>query len=134
MLLGEGPLVRTTATAATATGLISLPEVHTEGSDLEEVDVALGAPAIRPLVAVLNLGVVGDQVTRLEAEIFEEERVGSGNLPLRAAVEQPDRVLRATVDRVHEKQLGDAVVVVGLHLDIEFLDRTRVLITSGFGK
>ena len=57
-----------------------------------------------------------------------------GDLRCRTPVEQPNRVLGATVDGVDEKQLGDAVVVVGLRLEIEFLDRTRALIAPGLGK
>ena len=132
-MLGESTVVPTAAAAAAAS-LLGLAEVHTEGADFQEVDVTLRGAAIRPLVAVFNLGVVGNEVTGLEAEILEKERVTSGDLRGRTAVEQPDRVLGATVDRVDEKQLGDAVVVVGCHFYIKFLDRTRALITPGLGK
>ena len=129
MELGESTVgSTTTATPAATTSLVGLAEVYTEGTNLEEIDVALGGAAVRPPVAVLHLGVVGNEVTGLEAEILEKERVRTGNLRCRGPIEQPNRVLGATVDRVDKKQLGDAVVVVGFHFDIKFLDRTRVLI------
>ena len=139
LLFGESAVVRTAAAAAaaataTTAALLGLAEVQTEGTDLQEVDVTLCRAAIRPPVAVLHLGVVGNEVTGLEAEILEKERVRAGNFLRCGAVEQRNGILGATVNRVDEKQLGDAVVVVGCRFEVEFLDRTRALIAPGLGK
>ena len=130
---GQRTLLLSTATATAAT-LLGLAELKTERTDRDEIDIALGGAGIRSRVAILHLCVVGDEVAGFEAEFLEKECVPGSNLRCRTVIEQPNCVFRATIDRVHEKQLGDPVIVVGFRLDIEFLDRSSVLIAPRLGK
>ncbi len=71
MEFGERTLFLSPAAPATPTAtLLGLAEVQTERTDLNEVDVTLGRPTVGSRVAVIDLGVVGDQVTRLEPELL----------------------------------------------------------------
>ena len=91
--------------------------------------VVVFAPCDR--IVVGRLGVVGDEVARLQAELLEIERVRRGDFRQRlGAAEQVDRLLVAAVHRVEHLQLLDAEVVVGAHFGEHFLDRAGLRVAA----
>ena len=102
-------------------------EVLAERPDAQEVDVARRPLRPADRVVVGGARVVGHGVAGLHAELLEIERVAGRHFRRRlAAVEEPNRLLGAAVDRVDQLQVPHREVVVGARLDDELLHRRRV--------
>src|SRR5690606_34507874 len=102
LLRQRADLVHAAASAAAASahrrrGL----EVLVEGANAQEVDVARRTLRARHGVVVRRARVVRHGVSRLHAQLLEIERVPGRDLRLRlAALEEPDALLLAAVDRI----------------------------------
>ena len=123
LLLGELP-VEALAPPTAAAPLIGLPVVTPKPPHLQEEDVGRRTLPTPHAVVVRNLRVVRHEVARLEAHLLEVKRVARRHLlgAPRSVVEL-DSVFRPPVDRIHQAQRPQAVVVLSLHLYVGFLDR-----------
>ena len=126
--LGKFAGVVPTAAASPAAGLLRLPVRLIERADAQEVDVGLRLLPVAAVVA--RAGVVRDEVTRLQLQLLEEERVPGADLAQALAARvQRDRLFRPTVHGVHEIDVRHAVIVARLHLREHFLDRRDLHVT-----
>ena len=123
--LGELARVGPAAHAAAPAALRRLHAVVLAvAADLDEVQVALDVGVLLQQVAVGRPRVVREEVTRLELQLLEEERVARRDLPERipAAVEQAHRLFRSAVHRIDQVERVQAEVVVRARLDEHLLD------------
>ena len=97
-------------------------ELLLERLHLEEEDVA--ARLVRPRAAreVARAHVVGHEVAGLDVEILEEQRVPAVDHRALARDRQRHHLLGLAADRVDELEPVDAVVVLGLRLDVHFFE------------
>ena len=116
------------AAASTSTGL-GLSIVPLPGPHLDEIDVTEGLVAGR----IARDGVVGDEVAGLEAEFFEQHRVGGLRLgrPLGRRDERYGLLL-AAIHAITEFERTHAVVIARRRLDREFLDRSDLGVAPRF--
>ena len=130
LLLRERPRILP-ATAAAATCLLVLAVVATKRTDRHEVDVRRRLLATPGAGTVSGARVIRHDVTRLQTQFLEEERVTGDEIlrPGSAAVIQDERFLGLAVDRVHQLHLANAEVIGCLDLDEHFLDVRRPDVT-----
>ena len=121
------------ATAAAAAGHRRRRlEVLVERTDAQEIDVAARLLRAVDRVVVGGARVVRHRVAGLHAELLHVEGVPGRHFARRLrAVEQRNHLLGAAVDRVDQLQVLHRIVIVGLRLDEEFLDRRGVGVASG---
>ena len=122
LLLRELPGVVVASASATTPSLI-LFVVLGERTHLEEIDI--GRRRLRPAhrIVVGGARIVRDHVSGLELEVLEREGVAGGHLRRTSCrAVQGDRLFRRTVHRIHELQLLDAVIILGLNLRVHFID------------
>ena len=80
---------------------------------------------------VAGADVVADEIARPHVEVLEVQRVPAGHR--RRALRNAERhdLLRAAAHRVHEIERRDAEVVLGLGLDVDFLEQRDATIARG---
>ena len=120
LLLGELAGIIGAASAGTA---LLLLVVLREGADVQEIDVRRRRLRTTHGVVVRGTGIVRHDVTGLQLEILEREGVRGRHLR-RAARRGIERLglFGTTVHRIDEVQLLDAIVIVGLHFGVHFVD------------
>ena len=132
LLLGELTIQALTTPTSSPT-LIRLAVVATKRPDAHEIDVGRDRPPASDPVVVRHLGVVRDQITRLETQLLEVEGVcGRHLLGAPVAVEQIERIFRIAVDRIDQLQRPQAVIVLCADLDEHLFDRRNLDIPPGF--
>ena len=110
--------LRATATG-TAASLLVAPIIVTEGAHLVKEDIAGCGFVLVGRRPVLGVDIIGNQVAGTQAEIFEVNgMLGVDLLPgtwLIRRRHQFDALLGFAVDRQHQFQPGDTLVVAGAH-------------------
>ena len=103
--------------------LLALPVILLEGTNLNKVDVGSGSRRPCRRVAVGRFGIIGNQVSRLQPEIFKEKRVRGGNGRIRRppAVEV-DGFLGSAVHRIAQIHSSHCNVVFGPDLGKNLFD------------
>ena len=106
------------------------------GRMLEEVDVARRRLRAGDRVVVGGPRVVRHEVARLRRSALRGRTCGPAvtSVSRLLAVEQPQRLLGAAVDRVDQLEILDAVVVFGARLDEHFFDRRRRRVAARLAK
>ena len=119
--IAAAPSSATPAPAA----LVGLAEVLGEGPDLDEEEIGARLPLLGRRSVVERPDVIGDEVSRLEVIVLEEEGVAGRHIaqPRLRSGEERYRLLAAAVDREDQLQGGDRVVVGGLRLDVHLFHR-----------
>jgi hypothetical protein len=111
------------AASATAAPALLLAIIVLIRTDLHEVDVGRRVLRAADRVVVGRARVIRDDVAWLELESFEHECVARRDVldGARPFVQRQD-VFVAAVDRIHEIQLGDAIVVLGARFRVDLVD------------
>ena len=132
LLLGK-LTIQALTTPTSSPALIRLAVVATKRPDAHEIDVGRDRPPASDPVVVRHLGVVRDQITRLETQLLEVEGVcGRHLLGAPGPVEQIERIFRIAVHRIDQLQRPQAVIVLCTDLDEHLFDRRNLDIPPGF--
>ena len=97
-------------------------ELLLERLDLEEEDVAARLVRTRAAREIARAHVVGNEVAGLDVEVLEEERVAALHNRALTRDGQRNGFLGAAADGIHEVEASDAVIVLGLRFDVDFLE------------
>jgi hypothetical protein len=122
-LLGRDQIVDPALVAARHVAALALRqrELLLVGLHFEEEDVAARLVGPRAAREIARAHVVRDDVARLHRQIFEKQRVPSGDVD--AGTRDRQRHDRLDIlHRVDQVEAIDAVVVFGLRLDVDFLE------------
>ena len=106
-------------------------ELVVEGPDLQEVQVGARLGRHAALTRVAHPREIGDDVSRLDPEVLDEERADPGHPRRPRGNVERQRPIGPTRDRIDQVQAIDGVIVVGLHLDGDLFERGNLPVAAG---